>query len=164
MIVMFASSCHPVSVFERYAKWRSHAASIGYRAPTGRDHCPAELAVSDGMEQDAGGAAAVAPAAAALEDDDGGGGDDPDPARRRPKHKTPSRAPSRAAAATAGFSTPPNPDPTLWRLPEVLARVPVSRGTWQAGVKAGKFPQPVRLSARVVAWRASDIEALVRSL
>lgn len=39
--------------------------------------------------------------------------------------------------------------------------IPVSRSTWWAGVKSGRFPKPVKLGARAVAWRASDIAALV---
>ncbi|MCS3390381.1 helix-turn-helix transcriptional regulator [Burkholderia thailandensis] len=49
----------------------------------------------------------------------------------------------------------------LLRLPEVLARIPVSRATWYAGVKSGRYPQPVSLGPRCVAWRASDIQRLV---
>lgn len=51
----------------------------------------------------------------------------------------------------------------LLRLSEILAPrgpIPVSRSTWWAGV-GSKFPKPVRLGARAVAWRASDIAALV---
>ncbi|WP_027802417.1 helix-turn-helix transcriptional regulator [Paraburkholderia dilworthii] len=49
----------------------------------------------------------------------------------------------------------------LLRLPEVLARIPVSRATWYAGVKSGRFPQPVSLGPRCVAWKASDIQRIV---
>lgn len=38
---------------------------------------------------------------------------------------------------------------------------PVSKSTWWAGIKQGRFPKPVKLSARCVAWRAEDIRALV---
>lgn len=48
------------------------------------------------------------------------------------------------------------------RLPEVLSAYPVSRSTWLAGVKNGQYPQPVKLSARVVAWRVADILSLLR--
>lgn len=41
---------------------------------------------------------------------------------------------------------------------------PVSRSTWWAGVKDGRFPQPVRLSERTVAWKATEIAALIASL
>ncbi|MEX3999676.1 helix-turn-helix transcriptional regulator [Paraburkholderia sp. EG285A] len=50
---------------------------------------------------------------------------------------------------------------SLLRLPEVLALIPVSRATWYAGVKNGRFPQPVALGPRCVAWRASEIQRLV---
>lgn len=56
----------------------------------------------------------------------------------------------------------PSTPTTLLRLREVLKRVPVSRSTWYAGVAQGRFPRPVRLGARSVAWRASDIDALVQ--
>lgn len=56
------------------------------------------------------------------------------------------------------------PDVTLWRLPTVLANFPVSRAHWWQGVKDGRYPAPVRLSARCVAWRASDIRSLISSL
>lgn len=39
--------------------------------------------------------------------------------------------------------------------------VPVSRAGWWAGVKTGRFPQPIKLSPRVTVWRARDIYALM---
>ena len=50
---------------------------------------------------------------------------------------------------------------SLLRLPEVLALVPVSRATWYAGVKSGRYPRPVSLGPRCVAWKASEIQRLV---
>jgi prophage regulatory protein len=52
-------------------------------------------------------------------------------------------------------------DEVLLRLPEVLRRFPVSRSTWWAGVKTGKYPAAQKLSSRCVAWRESDIIALI---
>jgi prophage regulatory protein len=52
-------------------------------------------------------------------------------------------------------------DDQLLRLPEVLKLFPVSRATWYKGVKEGHFPPPVKLTARAVAWRKSDITALL---
>jgi len=49
----------------------------------------------------------------------------------------------------------------LLRLPQVLALVPISRATWWKGVKAGRFPQPVKLGPRTTAWRKNDIMQLV---
>lgn len=39
--------------------------------------------------------------------------------------------------------------------------IPVSRGTWLTGCKDGRYPQPVKLSPRVVVWRARDVMALI---
>ncbi len=51
------------------------------------------------------------------------------------------------------------------RLPTILAHIPVSRSTWWAGVKSGKYPAPVKsLGANITAWRAEDIHALITSL
>ena len=47
------------------------------------------------------------------------------------------------------------------RLPQVLSLIPVSKATWWRGIRAGKYPSPIKLSQRVSAWRASDIQALL---
>jgi prophage regulatory protein len=52
-------------------------------------------------------------------------------------------------------------DAALLRLPQVLQLIPVGKSTWWNGIKAGKFPKPVRFGPRSVAWRASDIKALI---
>jgi len=50
------------------------------------------------------------------------------------------------------------------RLPDVLARIPISRSRWYDGVKKGEFPAPVKISANISAWRSEDIEALIDRL
>lgn len=45
--------------------------------------------------------------------------------------------------------------------PPIPAVIPVSRSTWWAGVKSGRYPAPVRLSTRVTAWRVEAIRALI---
>lgn len=50
------------------------------------------------------------------------------------------------------------------RLPQVLAHIPVSRSTWWAGVKSGKYPAPVKLSENITTWKAEDIHALIAKL
>lgn len=50
---------------------------------------------------------------------------------------------------------------SLLRLPQVLAKVPVCKTTWWAGVKSGRYPAPVKLSPRVTCWRSSYIDALI---
>jgi prophage regulatory protein len=56
---------------------------------------------------------------------------------------------------------PSLPDTGFVRLPVILKVIPVGRSTWWAGVKTGRFPQPVKLGPRTTAWRAEDIRALV---
>lgn len=48
--------------------------------------------------------------------------------------------------------------------PPIPAIIPVSKSTWWAGVKDGRFPQPVRIGPRSPAWRVDDIRALVAQL
>jgi predicted DNA-binding transcriptional regulator AlpA len=52
----------------------------------------------------------------------------------------------------------------LMRLSQILAPggpIPVSKSTWWAGVRSGRFPKPVKLGPRITAWRTEDILALV---
>lgn len=53
------------------------------------------------------------------------------------------------------------PDTGFLRLPEVLALFPVSRSAFWAGIKDGRYPQPVKLSARCSAWRVEDVRDLI---
>ena len=46
----------------------------------------------------------------------------------------------------------------LARRRQVEQLVQLSRSTIYAAVKAGTFPAPVRIGARAVAWRISEIE------
>lgn len=50
------------------------------------------------------------------------------------------------------------------RLPVVLHHIPVSKSTWWAGIKSGKYPCGIKLSERVTAWRVEDIYALISQL
>lgn len=46
--------------------------------------------------------------------------------------------------------------------PPIPAIIPVSKSTWWAGVKSGRFPKPVKtLGPRITAWRVSDIRDLI---
>jgi prophage regulatory protein len=53
------------------------------------------------------------------------------------------------------------PETGFVRLPDVLRVIPVSKSTWWAGVKAGRYPASVKLAPRVTAWRVEDIRALI---
>ncbi|MDO9161164.1 MAG: AlpA family phage regulatory protein [Methylococcaceae bacterium] len=50
------------------------------------------------------------------------------------------------------------------KLPQVLEVIPVSRSTFLNKIKSGEYPAAIKLSERSVAWRVSDIRALVEKL
>ena len=75
--------------------------------------------------------------------------------------------PSLCASSSKSGSTPtPLPTPLaaidrLLRLPDVLAKFPVGRSTWYAGMRTGRYPKPVRISQRAVGWSCAAIDALI---
>jgi hypothetical protein len=40
--------------------------------------------------------------------------------------------------------------------------IPISKSSWWAGVKSGKYPKPVKLSARCTCWRVEDIRTFIK--
>lgn len=49
------------------------------------------------------------------------------------------------------------------RIPTILSFFPVSKSTWWAGVKSGKYPKPVKHGGATF-WKAEDIHALIESV
>lgn len=49
------------------------------------------------------------------------------------------------------------------RLPTILQVIPVSKSTWWAGVKSGRYPKSVKLGKRITAWRVGDIRSFIDS-
>jgi prophage regulatory protein len=45
--------------------------------------------------------------------------------------------------------------------PPIPSLIPVSKSTWWAGVKTGRYPPSVKLSERCTAWRVEDILLLI---
>jgi prophage regulatory protein len=45
------------------------------------------------------------------------------------------------------------------RVSDVIVLVPVGRSTLWSWVRRGKFPRPIKLSARTTAWRRRDVVA-----
>lgn len=45
--------------------------------------------------------------------------------------------------------------------PPVPPIIPVSKATWWAGVKTGRYPKPVKLGPRITAWHVDDIKKLI---
>ncbi|MDE0653910.1 MAG: AlpA family transcriptional regulator [bacterium] len=53
--------------------------------------------------------------------------------------------------------------PEIYRLPAVVSACGISRSTIYEMIGRGEFPRPVKLGARAVGWRRSDIEAWLTS-
>lgn len=56
------------------------------------------------------------------------------------------------------------PETGFLRLSSILAPagpIPVSKSTWWAGVRSGRYPKPVKLGPRITVWRVEDIRTLI---
>lgn len=51
--------------------------------------------------------------------------------------------------------------PATPKSPAIPALIPISKSTWWAGVRSGRYPKPVKLGDRITAWRVEDIRALI---
>jgi prophage regulatory protein len=49
-------------------------------------------------------------------------------------------------------------------VPPIPAIIPVKKSTWWAGIRSGRYPSPVKLGPRAVAWRRQDIEDLIEQI
>lgn len=58
----------------------------------------------------------------------------------------------------------PIPETGFVRLSQILTVIPLGKTCWWEGVKSGRFPKPIKLSARCTAWKAEDILALIQKL
>lgn len=56
------------------------------------------------------------------------------------------------------------PETGFIRLPEVLSLIPVSATVWWEGIREGRYPKGIKLSARTTAWRVEDIRELIQSI
>jgi prophage regulatory protein len=56
------------------------------------------------------------------------------------------------------------PEIGFMRLPEVLSVFPVSATVWWEGIREGRYPKGIKLSARTTAWRVEAIRELVQSV
>lgn len=46
--------------------------------------------------------------------------------------------------------------------PPIPALIPVSKSTIWEWVKIGRFPRPIKLSAKVTVWKVEDVVAVIR--
>ncbi|WP_313522943.1 AlpA family phage regulatory protein [Shinella sp.] len=70
-------------------------------------------------------------------------------------------------ANASTVAVPKFPTEGYVRLKAILAPngpLPVSRSGFWAAVKAGKFPQPRKISARVTVWKAAEINELLAAI
>jgi predicted DNA-binding transcriptional regulator AlpA len=52
----------------------------------------------------------------------------------------------------------------LLKCRQVLKLLPISKSSWYAGIREGKYPKPANIAGgRSVFWRSSDIDALIES-
>lgn len=61
----------------------------------------------------------------------------------------------------------PSIETELKRLSAIIAPggpIPVSKSTWWAGVKSGRYPAPVKLGPKITAWRSDDIAKLLEKV
>lgn len=56
------------------------------------------------------------------------------------------------------------PETGLLRVNQVLRFIPVSRSSWWAGVKSGRYPKPFKLSERTTVWKSQDIKLICEGL
>lgn len=63
------------------------------------------------------------------------------------------------------------PETGFLRLPQIIGNkkqgippiIPIGRSTWWHGVKTGRFPKPIKISAGITVWRVEDIRKLIES-
>ncbi len=44
---------------------------------------------------------------------------------------------------------------------QIPALIPVSRSTWENGVKSGRYPAPYKIGVRTNGWKVEDIRKLL---
>ena len=63
------------------------------------------------------------------------------------------------------------PETGFLRLPQIVGNptaeppipplIPVSKSTWWAGVRAGRYPRPIKVSPGCTVWRVEDVRELI---
>jgi prophage regulatory protein len=78
---------------------------------------------------------------------------------KRPSTESPTEVSEAATVSANDICT----GDRLLRLRQVLEIVPVSRSTWFAGIRSGRFPRPISLGPRISAWRFRDIQKILQN-
>jgi prophage regulatory protein len=58
----------------------------------------------------------------------------------------------------------PTQNSRLLRKPEVLSRLGIPKSSFDRGVRQGRFPKPVKIGQRSVAWTSNSIDSLIQRL
>jgi prophage regulatory protein len=74
------------------------------------------------------------------------------------RHNPIGLSPALASPAPALVRAQPTPDAVFLRLPTVMRMTGLGRSTIYRMIAAQRFPGPVQLGMRAVAWRRSDLE------
>ena len=45
----------------------------------------------------------------------------------------------------------------------IPAIIPVSKSTWWAGIKSGRYPKGLKIGPRITVWRVEDIRAFIQN-
>ena len=61
----------------------------------------------------------------------------------------------------AGMSSAPTFDERLLRISEVCHKVGLGKSTLYTMIREGRFPKPVKLTAKISTWRLSEINAYI---
>lgn len=71
-----------------------------------------------------------------------------------------------ASMTATNVDTTVNTDPAaiFLNVDAIVRSLPMSKSTWLAGVKSGKFPKPIRMTPARPVWRKSTIDSLIASL
>ena len=48
--------------------------------------------------------------------------------------------------------------------PPIEPIIPISKSSWWEGVKSGRYPQAIKLSANTTVWREDEVRALVAKI
>lgn len=49
----------------------------------------------------------------------------------------------------------------LWKLPTVIAKTTLSEPTIYRLMKEGRFPKPIKIGTRAVAWKSTEVEEFI---
>lgn len=74
------------------------------------------------------------------------------------------KMPPRVTEKTRRPAALPDNDLGFVRLPVILNLYPIGATSWLRGVAEGRYPKPVKLSTRVVAWKVADIRRLLEQV